>query len=145
MATVDLSTNFLAMESEFIDRLKSVSGLEERGGAYEFDLMQSNGSPVPSAYVLYGGHATGDKRDDARVIEQMWQVVLTARPEQSSKEGSLANAGVLLSRLINAFEGWKPTGCLVPLEDASTDEPVVIYANGLVQFVQTYRARVRLG
>ena len=147
--TINLATNHLALEPILIARLATVTGLSETGGAFEYEAMRRTGKPAPAAYVLYGGTATVSTPNGGhqvpRIIDQVWSIALVCKPAPAVDGSSLHAAGALLAATMAAFEGYKPAGLIDPLEDVSTDDAPVIYANGLVLFILNYRARSRLG
>lgn len=156
--SVDLATNWLGLEPVLIERIRArVSGLALVGGPWEYDQAQrpqgDADMDLPAVFVLYGGHASGlnPRGRGARLVDQTWTVVLVTRPDPPARTDSLRPAGVLLSSLILALEGWPATheelravGLVAPLEEAASDEPPVIHADGLVTFSLNYRARMQL-
>lgn len=138
MAAIDLATNHLAMESPLLARVKSVQGLAQAGGAYEFDSLLREGGDLPAAFVLYAGDEAGDVPGE---FVQAWQVVLVAKPRLGDGDTSLDALGKLVSKLIEALFGsaWQPAdNAQPPVRVFDSTEPV-IYADGQVHVIFSLR------
>lgn len=142
MASLDLATNHLALEPVLLAKMKTVSGLAQTGGAYEFDTLLRQGGELPAAFALYGGD---EETGIAGEFAQLWQVVIVAKPKLDEDSSSLSTLGRLISKFIEVLFGasWKPAdNAQVPVRLYDSTEPV-IYADGQVHVPISMRVVLR--
>jgi hypothetical protein len=78
-------------------------------------------------FVIYDGDRLGDSagRGQAQNVQQRWLVVLAARNATQGDGGAAlqGEAGILLSKLLAALQGWAPSAEHRPLRRVAAPRP----------------------
>jgi len=118
-----LATNFLALESELIARLREQLAGHQPAvhvlSAADLDGVIEEKQLTPAVHLVYQGYRVAEGRSDGRAarIEQTWLAVVATRNTRALKTGDAARAqaGPLAQRVITALMGWQPASATKPL------------------------------
>ncbi len=103
-------TNHLSAEPLIIAQIQArVPELKAVLDAWELSEIEERSQITPAVHVLYGGDYPGETAGRAAVarIDQHWQLWVVVRVLKTAKTAR-QNAGLLITKTIEALAGWQP-------------------------------------
>lgn len=107
------------IEARIRAKVPDIKRVEEMGNLYSLleaeptEFLKQVSGKLPAAYVGYDGETPGDTAGDdfTHVAMQRWLIVLVVGNYRNAHraEGVIREAGPLLSTLVAALTGWKPS------------------------------------
>lgn len=111
--------NLFGLERSLIDRLQPLigtDGLRAVMGARDLAGVMATRQEVPAAYILYAGDTPVTASQDCQRLRQYWLVVLVVRAgRERNQQCALAEPGVMLARISQQLQGWRPDDITPPL------------------------------
>ena len=139
--------DYLGAEPLLLERLREqVEGVRAVLSAADLAGVAESKQPTPALHVLYGGYTPGEqlKGSQGRVqaSHQRWVVVVAVRNLRTPHTGEDARgeAGPLLSAVLEALQGWRPSAEHTPLELAAGPAPG--FSKGYGYFPLAFATRV---
>jgi hypothetical protein len=120
--------DYLSASNLIIDRIRAaVPGVVSVLPARDLANVVESTLQSPSVFVVYDGDRLSDTggRGQAQVIQQRWLVVLAVRNARQADGGAglAADAGPLITDLLQALQGWQPSPDFRPLIRVASPKP----------------------
>lgn len=121
-------SDYLAAGPFIIDRIRdAVSGVASVLPARDLANVVETTLQSPSVFVVYDGDRLGDASSTGRAqaIRQRWLIVLAVRNARQADGGAglAAEAGPLISDLLQSLQGWQPSPDFRPLIRVAAPHP----------------------
>ena len=120
-------------------------------GAFDLAAIEESTQQVPAAHVIYDGDTlpsgigSSAMNSSAQLVIQRWLVVIAVRNVADVKGGGGARieAGTLISKTIQALNGWAPTTAHRPMR--RTQAPRAGYNKGYAYFPLMFETQLFTG
>ena len=111
----NLITDYFVCESQIVDRIKAqIPELKSVSTPFNLEDALESSQNSPAVYVIYAGDVVNGNsvgNGESRTISQRWLIVLAVRKANSQLQQTSSirgDAGVIIPKLLNALQGWKP-------------------------------------
>src|SRR3712207_2536658 len=113
--------NYFEAEGAIVNRLKSFTGIEKVYTPFSLADMVESSQASPALHVIYAGDVVAGSSvggGTKRTIDQRWLVVLAVRNPKAQLNDTIAiraDSGVIIPKILDALQGWKPIEWMLPL------------------------------
>jgi hypothetical protein len=142
--------DYLSAEPAIIARLKDqVPEMRGHFSASDLEGVVEAQQVTPAVHVLYYGDRVvsgsgTSSTGEMQCVDQLWYVVLAVRNARTpnTNEAVRADAGPLVSKVLKALQGWKPSALHGPLKRINGADPG--FKAGFAYFPYLFQTRLTI-